>query len=457
MKVEVRDAEKSQKELSVELSVEEFELVFEAEYDKTIEKVKVDGFRQGKAPREAVLKKHGHSIRVQALEKLINDSVFAAMDKEGIKSLGNPDIKDVKFEEGEPVTYRAYVDVFPVVAPEKIGGFEFTKEKVIISDADVDNVIENIRKNQATFQPVEGRAVKEGDLTVIDFEGRKDGVVIPSATAQNYELEIGSKTFIPGFEEQLVGMDLGEEKDIEVTFPENYQEPSLAGQLVVFGIKMKEIKEKVLPEIDDEFAKDVDGKFETLAMLKETILDELEENSERQADDKLLNDILNKIIDENPFDIPMAMVKDQALRLAQQTLQQYSAYGMDPARFGLTPESVAEQHMETAEKQVKGALIINHITDANGLAVTDEDMEEALKKYAKKSRMEYDEYKAEVEKQKGMPGLRNSLNTDKVTKFLAEMNSVELKTLTREEVEARHKAAQEKAAQEQAEADSAGE
>lgn len=445
MKVEVKDAEKSQKELSVELAVEKFDQVFESEYNKVAQKAKIAGFRQGKAPKDKILKEHGHAIRVQALEKLINESVFEAIQKEDIKALGAPEIKDVKFEDGEPISYKAFVDVFPTIEVTKLEGFELVKEKIIVKEDDVDQVIENIRKNQVSYEPVEDRAVQDGDMTVIDFEGRKDGEVIPSATAQNYSLEIGSGAFIPGFEAQVVGMKAGEQKDIEVTFPEQYHEPSLAGQPVTFGITMKEIKAKVLPELDDEFAKDVDEKFESFADLKETIKTELEESSERQADDKLLNDIIEKIIEENSFDVPAAMVREQAFRLADQTLQQYMSYGMDPARFGITKEKIAEQHTATAEKQVKGALIINHITEKFELTVTDEDVEKTIEKYAKMSKMTAADYKAEVEKHNGMNSLKNSINTDKVTAFLAGKNNVTIKEVTKEEVEARLKAEQEKA------------
>lgn len=445
MKVEVRDAEKSQKELSVELSVEEYQQAFEAEYKKTAQRAKVSGFRQGKAPRDKVLKEHGNALRVQALEKLINDSVFEAIRKEDIKPLGSPEIRDVKFEENEPITYKALVDVFPTFSIEKIEGFDLIKEKVTVEEADADGIIENIRTQQSSLEPVEGRAIENGDSVTFDFEGRKDGVVIPSATAQDYTLEIGSKSFIPGFEDQMVGMKVGEQKDIEVTFPEKYHEPSLAGQPVTFGINVKEIKAKVLPELDDDFAKAIDEKFESFADLKATIKAELEETSERQADDKLLADIIEKIIEENPFDVPHAMVVEQASRLAEQTLQQYVAYGMDPARFGLTKEKIAEQHFPQAEKQVKGALIINHVTEKHGLVVTDEDVTVNIEKYAALSKMAPEEYRAEVEKHNGMNSLKNAINTDKVTAFLAGKNNVTLKSVTKAELEERRKAQEEEA------------
>lgn len=445
MKVEVRDAEKSQKELSIELPVEKFEQIFESEYNKVAQKAKIAGFRQGKAPKEKVLKEHGHAIRVQALEKLINESAFEAIEKENIKPIGSPEIRDVKFEDGQPITYKALVDVFPTIQLDKYEGYDFLKEKVIVQDADVNEIIEKIRASKAVFEPVEDRAVQEGDLTIIDFEGRKDGQVIPSATAKGYSLEIGSKSFIEGFEAQLIGMKTGEQKDIEVTFPEKYHEPSLAGQPVVFGINMNEIKAKTLPELDDDFAKDVDAKFETFADLKETIKAELEENSERQAEDKLLNDIIEKLIEENAFEIPAAMAREQALRLAEQTMQQYVMYGMDPAKFGITKETLAEQQLPAAEKQVKGALIINHVTEKFALNVNDEDVEKQIEKYAAMSKMTPAEYKEEVEKNGGMHSLRNAINTDKVTAFLAEKNNVTLKEMTKEEVEAKIKAEQEKA------------
>lgn len=447
MKVEVRDAEKSQKELSVELSVEEYQQAFEAEYKKTVLKAKVAGFRQGKAPREKVLKEHGNAIRVQALEKLVNDSVYEAIRKEDIKPISSPEIKDVKFEENEPITYKAVVDVFPVINIEKIEGFDFVKEKMKVEDADVDGIIEEIRGQQSVLEPVYGREIRKGDTVTFDFEGLKDGVAFPGGTAKDFSLEIGSGQFIPGFEEQMEGLKVGEQKNLEVTFPEGYHERTLAGQPVVFVVNIKEIKAKVLPALDDDFAKNVDEKFETFADLKATIKAELTETSERQADDKLLNDMIEKIIAENSFDVPRAMVLEQAYRLAEQTLQQYTAYGMDPARFGITKESLAEQQAPQAEKQVKGALIINHITEKNNLIVSEEDVAANIEKYAKLSKMTPEEYRAEVEKHNGMNSLKNAINTDKVTNFLASKNNVTLKEVTKAELEERRKA-KEKASQE---------
>ncbi|WP_022851486.1 trigger factor [Limisalsivibrio acetivorans] len=440
MNVEVRDAEKSRKELSVEIPVEKFDEVFEAEYKKTAADVELPGFRKGKAPREEVLKKHGHSIRVKALEQVINSSVFEAIQSEGIQPLSSPDVQDVQFEENEPISFKAYVDVFPAFDVEKYSGYDFTKEQVTVNEGDVDKVLDNLKQQQVSYEPVTDRPVEDGDKVVIDFVGKKDGVPFDNGAAENYSLDIGTKTFIEGFEEQLVGMNAGEEKVIEVTFPEQYHEESLAGQPVTFDVTVKEIKGKKLPELDDDFAKDVDERFETLQQLKDAIREELEENAKRQANDKLLNDMIEKIIEDNQFDVPETLIKDQAEKLAQQSLQQFMQYGMDPAQMGIDVSKIAESHYPTAEKQVKGALIINNITEKNSLQISEEELEKAVADYADKAGMSVEDYRAELEKANQIQALRNTLNTDKVTEYLEENNTIEEVFMTSEEYEAKMKA-----------------
>lgn len=318
MKVTVADGEKSQKVLSIEVPAETFKSVFDAELVKVSKNIKIQGFREGKAPKDIVLKEKGHAVRVQALELVVNDAVKKAIEENDIRAMGQPEVKDVKFEDDDsPITFSVHIDVFPTYEIEKYKGFEFTKELNEVSDEDLDAVIENLRDRQAALEPVEGddAEVAEGDTAVMDFEGSMNGEIIPNACAKDFSLEIGSGQFVPGFEEQCVGLKKGEKKDIVVTFPENYQEPSMAGQPVTFAITINEIKRKSLPELDDEFAKDVNEKYETMAQLKEEIKKDLELEAAELAKDAIYNQMLDKIIDENPFDIPHVMVKEQADRL----------------------------------------------------------------------------------------------------------------------------------------------
>lgn len=436
MKVTVADGEKSQKELSIEIPAETFKGVFDAELAKVSKNIKIQGFREGKAPKDIVLKEKGHAVRVQALELVVNDSVKKAIEENDIRAMGQPEVKDVNFEDDEkPITFKVYVDVFPTYEVEKYKGYEFVKEVNEVSDEDLDAVIENLRERQAALEPVEGddAAVAEGDTAVMDFEGSMNGEIIQNACAKDFSLEIGSGQFVPGFEEQCVGLKKGEKKDIVVTFPEEYHEPSMAGQPITFAITINEIKRKSLPELDDEFAKDVNEKYETMAQLKEEIKKDLEMEAAELAKDAIYNQMLDKIIEENPFEIPMVMVKEQADRLVDQQLRQYAMYGMDPAQLGIDKDALAQQSYPTAEKQVKSALVINKIADIENINPTDEDFEKALDEFAERYDRTKDELKKELEQHGGMQSFQNTVFTNMVYDMLMAENKVEEKVISKAE------------------------
>ncbi|WP_415238301.1 trigger factor [Seleniivibrio woodruffii] len=437
MKVTVADKEKSQKELSVEIPAQVYKDTFEKEFDKAAKTVKVAGFRQGKAPKDVVLKEKGHAIRVYALEHVINEAVKNAIEENGIRAMGQPEVKDVKFEDDDsPITFKVYVDVFPTYDIEKFSGFEFTKEINSVEAADVDNVLDNLLKRQAAFEPAEG-PVENGCVAVIDFEGKLNGEIIPQACAKEYPLEIGSGNFIPGFEEQVIGMNKGEVKDITVTFPETYHEKSLAGQPVVFTITLHEVKKKAAPALDDAFAKSINEKYETVDALKKAIEADLKSEAEDLSKDALYNAILDKLIEENPFDIPAVMVVEQAEKLAEQTLRQYSMYGMNPEQFGLNKKKLAEQHMANAERQIKSALVINKISEKNNINPTDEDVEKAIAEYAEKFERSVDEFKKELEQYGGINSFRNTVFTNMVYDYLTANNKIAEKVISKAERDAK--------------------
>ncbi|XOB65751.1 trigger factor [Deferribacteres bacterium DY0037] len=440
MKVTVADGEKSQKILSVEIPADTYKGVFDAELAKVSKNIKIQGFREGKAPKEMVLKEKGHAVRVQALELVVNDSVKTAIEENDIRAMGQPEVKDVKFEDDDtPITFNVHVDVFPTFEITKYKGFEFTKEMNEVADEDLDAVLQNLRERQAAFEPVEGddAVIAMGDQAVMDFEGSMNGEVIPNATAKDFALEIGSGQFVPGFEEQCVGIKKGEKKDIVVTFPENYQEPSMAGQPVTFAITINEIKRKAIPELDDEFAKDVDEKYETLAQLKEDIKKDLELEAEEMAKDAVYNSMLDKFMEENPFDIPTVMVREQAMRLVEQQLRQYAMYGIDPAQMGIDKNALAEQNFPVAEKQVKSALIINKIGEIEKINPTEEDTEKSLDEYAERYGKTKDELKKELDQYGGMQSFQNTVFTNMVYGLLLKENKVEDKIITKAERDAK--------------------
>jgi trigger factor len=451
MKVTVADGEKSQKILDVEIPAETYKEVFEAELKKVIKDIKIQGFRQGKAPREVVLKEKGHVVRVQALEMVVNDSVKNAIEQNEIRAMGQPEVKDVKFEDDDsPISFKVYVDVFPAFEVTNYKGFEFTKEMNEVTDEDLDTVLQNLRDRQGAFEPLEGEGVEVamGDQALMDFEGSMNGEIIPNACAKDFALEIGSGQFVPGFEEQCVGIKKGETKDIVVTFPEQYQEPSMAGQPVTFKITINEVKRKVTPELDDEFAKDVNEKYETLADLKADIKKDLEMEAEEMAKDSVYNNMLDKLIEENPFEVPTVMVREQAERLVDQQLRQYAMYGIDPAQMGIDKRALVEQSLPIAEKQVKSALIINKVGDVEKINPTDEDVEKSLDEYAEKYGKTKDELKKELEQYGGLQSFQNTVFTNMVYDLLQKENKVVEKVITKAERDAKVAAAAKEAGKE---------
>lgn len=446
MKVTVSNAPKSQKKLELEIGVDAFNAAYDKEFKKVQKEAKIHGFRQGKAPVDVIKKQYGHQINGSALENLINDTVRDAIIQNQINALSQPEVKDVKFEEGQPITLNVFVDVYPEVSVENYSGFEFTRELTVVEDADVDSVLENIRERMASFQPVtdKRKAAKMGDMTVIDFVGKKDGVAFEGGTAENFPLTLGSGQFIPGFEEGVEGMKLEQEKDIEVIFPEQYHEKSLAGQPVVFTVTLKELKKKELPELNDDMAKDMDEGFETLAELKAKLRKDLEREAENIAKDRLFNEMIGKIIDANAFEVPTALIREQAGRLAQQMVAQYYQMGINPEQVGLSIDTLVSQQMPMAESQVKGAIVINAVADANELKATDEDVDKLIAEYAEMSGKTVEDFKAELQQHRQLEGFKNLAFTDKVYALLCSKNTVKDEKVTRAE---REKRAGEKAAE----------
>lgn len=437
MKVTVNDAEKSQKELLVEIPYEKYEEAFEDEYNKIKPSVKVPGFRQGKAPRELVIKNYKHKISVNALEKLVNNSVQESIAQNNISPLSTPYVKDVKFEEGEPITFKILVDVYPEVKVEKYKGFEFVKEVEDLKQEDIDKVIEQIREKNSSFEITEDDyAVADGDMAVIDFVGKIDGVEFPGGSATDQSIVVGSNTFLKDFEDGVLGMKKGEIKSVEVKFPENYHEKSLAGKTAIFDITVKEVKRKSVPELNDDFAKDVDEDCETLEDLRKKVEEDLKYEVDMIAKEKLYDDILKKLIDENPFEIPQSMIDDQAFRLANQTLQQYQyMYGVSPEVLGLNLEKVADTMKERAEFQIKGALILNKIAELESIKVEQADIDEKIKEVAVKMKKDFEEYKKELAERKVIGNIENNVLTEKIFNFLQKENKVEERIVDRKKKE----------------------
>lgn len=449
MKIQVSDAPKSQKEIKIELPHAAFEEAAEIETDKLAKEVKIQGFRPGKAPKDLVRKQNEHKIRSAALETLINNAIRESFTNNNINPLSQPEVHDVVLEEDKPISFTVKVDVFPALAIEKVSGFEFERNVIKIDDEDVNKTVDRLREQYAEFKAVQQvREVKNGDKVSIDFEGKIDGVPFEGGKAEKHLLEIGSGQFIPGFEDGVVGMKAGETKDINVKFPDDYQQADLAGKDSVFTVILHEIQEKIVPELDADFAKKVHEKTETPEALKELVKKDLQNEAEQFTKYEIYTKMLNKIIEENAFDVPNVLIMDQAKRLAQQNLQQYYQMGINPEMFGLTAESMASQFAGEAEMQVKRALVINELAAKQGFTVTEEDMNSEIEKIAEQADRSADEIRATIMvNEQSVQGFRNDILSQKVYDYLCVENKLNDKVLTREQFEKQRAEDMEKANQ----------
>lgn len=436
MKVQVNDAANSQKELLFELPYEIFEKAAEKELAKIMPEVKIPGFRPGKAPKDVVKKQYSHKIRSQAIEQVINEALTESMTENNITPLAQPNVSEVVFEENKPITFTARVDVFPDIKLEKYSGFETEKAQIKIEDKDLEETLEAIRERNASFEPVKSRkSVKNGDMAVIDFVGKLEGNTFQGGSAENFSLNIGSGQFIPGFEDGVVGMKIGETKDVEVVFPENYGQKDLAGKPAVFTVTVHEIKEKVLPDLDDELAKDVDPKLENLDQLKTSLKKGMQAEFDSSSKFDAFNDLLNQIIEANPFDIPFSFVKEQSERLAYNSMNQFYQMGINPEQVGINFEMMVQRHIPQAQTQVKQALTINAIAGKENIQVSDEDIDKFIAFHADLQNKDPKELKKELEKAHQLESIRNDVLGDKVFEFLESVNDIKAKKMTRAEYE----------------------
>ncbi|NLT95884.1 MAG: trigger factor [Clostridia bacterium] len=427
MQVSTERIDKKQVELTIEVDVEKFEEGLQHAYKKIAKRINVPGFRKGKVPRKIVEQKFGVEILFEdAVDYVLPKAYMEALDQleEDIVPVGKPEIDIVQLEANKPFIFKANVEIKPEVQLGEYKGLDLEKLDTVVSEEEVNKELENLRQRHAELEVMpEGTAVENGDLVVLDFIGKKDGVAFEGGTAEDYPLEIGSGSFIPGFEEQLIGMTLGEEKTINVTFPEEYHSKDLAGQLATFDVKIKEIKRKKLAELDDEFAKDV-SEFETLQELKQDMENKLKTRKEAAAEAQLKQAAIEKAAENAEVDVPQAMVDaqiddilqnfDYRLRMQGLTLENYLQYTND------TIENLRQRYQEEAQKAVKEQLVLEAIAKKEGIVAEDTDLEEEFKRLAETYKKEPHEIKEQLEKQGQLESVKHSIIIDKTIQCLVD-------------------------------------
>ena len=400
MSVQVEKLEKNMAKLTIEVPAEELEKAIEKVYQKQKKNISIPGFRKGKVPRAMVEKMYGKEVFYEdAANEIIPAAYEKAYDECGENIVSTPKIDVTQIEAGKPFIFTAEVALKPEVTLGAYKGIEVDKVEVTVSDEEVDAEIERERDRNARSVSVSDRAVQDKDQTVIDFEGFVDGVAFQGGKGENYPLTIGSGAFIPGFEEQLIGKNIGEECDVNVTFPEEYHAEDLAGKAAVFKVTVKEIKEKQLPELDDEFAAEV-SEFDTLAEYKEDVKKNLTEKREKDVKNAKEDAVVDAIIENATMDIPEAMIETQQRQMIQEFAQNIQMQGLSIEQYfqftGLTAETMMEQVKPQAEKRIKSRLVLEAVAKAENITVSDEDFDKEVAKMAEMYQMEADKVKESI-------------------------------------------------------------
>ncbi len=425
MSLQVEKLEKNMAKLTIEVSAEELEKAIETAYQKNKNKISVPGFRKGKVPRKMIENMYGKEIFYEdAANELIPDAYEKALDECEEEIVSSPKIEVVTIEAGKPFVFTAEVALKPEVKLGKYKGVKVDKIDVEVTDAEVDAEIEREREANARTITVDNRPVKDGDDTVIDFEGFVDGVAFEGGKGENYPLTIGSGAFIPGFEEKLIGAEIGKEVDVDVTFPEEYHAEELKGKAAVFKCTVKEIKEKELPALDDEFAAEV-SEFDTLAEYKEDVKKKLAEKKEKDAKNEKEDAVIEAIIADSEMEIPEAMIETQQRQMMDDFAQRITMQGLSMEQYmqftGLTPQAMMEQIKPQALKRIQSRLVLEAVVAAEGIAASDEDYDKEAEKMAEMYQMEVDKIKEMLaENESAKEQLMKDLAITKAVEFVVD-------------------------------------
>lgn len=422
MSVQVEKQEKNMAKLTIEVSAEKVEKAIQAAYQKEKKNINIPGFRKGKAPRQLIEKMYGKEVFYnEALDQLLPTAYADALEECEEEIVSRPQISIVQMESGKPLIFTASVAVKPEVTLGEYKGVEVEKKAIEVVDEEIEAEITKEREANARTITVDDRAVMDGDMITLDYAGSVDGVAFEGGTAKDQELTIGSGRFIPGFEEQLVGVTIGEEKEVHVTFPEEYHAKELAGKAAVFQCVVHGIKVKELPEVDDEFAQEV-SEFDTLDAYKEDIKARLLKDKEADAKRAKEDAVIKKIIEGATMEIPDAMVEFQTEQMMEEFGQRMQMQGLSLEQYfqitGMSEANYREQMKPRATQNIQSRLVLEAVAKTENLEATDQDLEDEMAKMAEM-------YKMEVDKVKEMIG---DYQKDEIKKDIVIQKAIDLVT-----------------------------
>lgn len=397
MSCKVENLEKNMAKLTIEVSAEEFEAALEKAYQKNKNKISVQGFRKGKAPRSIIEKMYGAGVFYEdAANEVMPEAYEKAAKESGLDIVSRPEIDVVQIEKGQPFIFTAEVAVKPEVELGEYKGIEVEKKLVEVTDEEVAAEIDKVREQNSRMVTIDGRAVENGDIAVIDYEGFCDGVPFEGGKAEGHSLEIGSHSFIDTFEEQLIGKNIGDETEVHVTFPTEYHAAELAGKPAMFKVKINEIKVKELPELDDDFAQDV-SEFDTLDEYKADVKATLTANKEKAAKSEKEDAVIAKIVENAKMEIPEPMIDNTVRQMAEEFAQRIQSQGLSLDQYfkftGMNANSFMENLKPQALKRIQSRLVLEAVVKAENITATEEELGKEMENMAQMYQMDLDKLK----------------------------------------------------------------
>lgn len=423
MSVKVEKLENSMAKLTIEVGADELEKALEKAFQKQKKSISIPGFRKGKVPRQMVEKMYGPEVFYEdACNILIPEAYDKALEETTEDIVSRPQIEVVQIKKGEPFIFTAEVALKPEIKLGKYKGVTIDKIETEVTDEDVEKALTREQENNSRSIVVTDRAVKDKDMITLDFEGFVDDVAFEGGKGENYPLTIGSNTFIPGFEEQLIGAEIDKEVEVKVTFPEDYQAENLAGKPAVFKCTVKEIKEKELPELNDEFASEV-SEFETLEEYKADLKKNLAETKEKEAKEEKEEKVIEAIVNDSSIEIPDAMLETQQEQMIDEFRQRISMQGLTLEQYfqftGASYEQMYAQVRPTAQKRIESRLVLEAIAAKEKIEATEEDVEAEMKAMAEAYQMDVEKVK-EMLPAKSLDGIKEDIKVRKAAEFAVE-------------------------------------
>ena len=424
MQVSVEDVSALTKRMNIVLSQDYVAKAIEAAYDKLKGEVNLKGFRKGKVPRQVLEKNYGAKVEYDVADKMIQETYFDALEQVNLDAVAHPEIRDYKYESDGSFAYQAEVDVRPQFELGEYKGLAIEMSSIGVTDEEIDKELEMLRSQMAPLKGVEGRGIAEGDIAIIDFAGFHDGEAMKQVKGENYSVDVGSGRNGKEFEEKLIGLNKGQEATQEVEFPAGFSNPVLAGKKVEFRISVKDVKERVLPALDDDFAKEVGEEFKSLAELREKIRERRTRQKEDARRGDLTDRLMAKLLENHPFEVPPRLVAFEIEALIKELENNLDRQGMTLESAGLTKEKLVAQYKEAAEKRVRGDFLLKKIAEKEEIKLENEDIEKGFQRIADQYNMPMGEVKKFFQSRNELLPFMSELLSEKILSFLIEHASV---------------------------------